>query len=105
MVRKGCAMTDEEKELVRILTEQSNKNISLINNQNEALAKSEEHLLEMYRKCNKINLWVFGMSLLICTVIICFFIFSYFFSDCISRKYTDIQNKGYLEEVEEVEDE
>ena len=95
-------MTDEEKELVRILTEQSNDNISLINNQNDALAKSEEHLLEIHRKCNKINLWVFGLSLLTCIVIICicFFIFSYFFSDYISRECTDIQNKGYLEEVE-----
>lgn len=92
-------MTDEEKELIRILTEQSNNNIILINNQNEALTKSEEHLLEMHNKCNKINLIILGMSLLTCIIIICFFIFSYFFSNYDSNKNIDIQNKSCSESI------
>ena len=92
-------MTDEEKELIKILTEQSNNNIALINNQNEALIKSEEQLLEMHKKCNKINLIILAMSLLTCIIIICFFIFSYFFSNYDSSKNIDIQNKSCSESI------
>lgn len=87
-------MTDEEKELIKILTEQSNNNIILINNQNEALTKSEEHLLEMHKKCNKINSLILGMSLVTCIIIICFFIFSYFFSNYDSNKNIDIKSRN-----------
>lgn len=92
-------MTDEEKELIKILTEQSNNNIILINNQNEELTKSEEHLLDMHKKCNKINLIILGMSLVTCIIIICFFIFSYFFSNYDSNKNIDIQNKSCSESI------
>lgn len=92
-------MTDEEKELINILTEQSKNNITLINNQNEALIKSEEQLLEIHNKCNRINLMILGMSLLTCIIIICFFIFSYFFSNYDSSKNIDIQNKSCSESI------
>lgn len=85
---------DNEK-LINVLIEQNEKLSELVIQQNDMIKNSNKDLHNSHKECNKINLIILGMSLITMTIIICFFIYAYFFSSYDQK--VSVDNHSYSE--------